>query len=201
MSEVKCLNCGKRFRLKGESPSSNFFSVPCPECGGTLEPVSRDLREKEDGVEGIEEPTLLIDKSLALVFWDITEEKTQLLKDLTKAGYEVRLLKKPSLLTQWLRFETPSLIVLAAEDKEKIRPYIDILNSLPMPERRQIFVVWITSKARTLDPRLAFLASVEIVVNTSDISRFSDILARGQKIWRDFYYPFKQVEEALAKEI
>ncbi|WP_041434736.1 zinc ribbon domain-containing protein [Thermodesulfatator indicus] len=200
VSEVKCLNCGKRFKLKGESRVDDFLSLPCPECGGTLEPIKNKQSEKEDLVDTVDEPALLIDKSLALVFWDIAEEKGKLLKDLIKTGYEVRLLKKPSLLTQWLRFETPALVVLAAEE-EKIRPYIDILNSLPMPERRQIFVVWITDKARTLDPRPAFLASVEIVVNTSDIPRFSEILNRGQKIWRDFYYPFKQVEESLAKEI
>ncbi|WP_456370068.1 hypothetical protein [Thermodesulfatator atlanticus] len=190
MSEVRCTKCGKRYQLKGEREDLTFLSLPCPECGGALE-----------SVESLSEPTFLLDKPLALVFWEGDGDRAAFLKKLTQSGYEVRTIKKPSLLNQWLRFNTPALIVFVTEDENAIKPYLAILNSLPMPERRQMFVVWISSRARTLDPRLAYLESIEMVMNSSDLERFADVLERGQKIWKDFYTPLKQVEEALGKEI
>ena len=193
MIEAQCVGCGKKYRLKGEPQAMDFLSLPCPECGGMLEVVTG-----EGETQGLE---FLIEKPLALVFWDYLGDKAAFFKGLAKMGYEVRPIKRAPLLSQWLRFNTPSLLVFACEEEEKLAPYLRILNLLPMPERRKIFVVWINSKSKTLDPRLAYLKGIELVVNASDLSRFPDILERGKKIWQDFYTPYFEVEEAVAKEI
>ncbi len=192
MIEAKCTNCGKRYRLKGEPQAMDFLSLPCPECGGLLEVTS-----------GTDETNFefLLDKPLSLVFWDFSGDRTPFLKALSNIGYEVRPIKRASLLTQWFRFNPPSLLVFVCNEREKLTPFLNILNRLPMPERRKIFTVWISPKVKTLDVREAFLLSLELTVNTADLSRFPDILERAQKIWRDFYTPYHQVEEALEKEI
>ena len=187
--EARCVGCGKRYRLKGDPNAMDFLSLPCPQCGGMLE------------LGGGEEEALLgeflLDKPLALIFWDFAGEKTAFLKQVMNLGYEVRTLKRASLLMQWLRFHTPSLLVLLTDDPEKLKPFLSILNRLSMEERRQIFTVWVSSKVKTLDPRAAFLKSLEAVVNTADLERFADILDRVQKIWRDFYRPFRETREQI----
>ncbi len=192
MIEARCVSCGKRYRLKGDPQAMDFLSLPCPECGGMLEIAA--------GTEGMEFEFLL-DKPLALVFWEYPGDRTSFLKELAQAGYEVRPIKKAALLAQWLRFNPPSLVVFVCEEKEKLAPFLTILNKLPMPERRKIFVTWVTPGHKSLDPREAFLLSIELVVNAADLSRFVDILARGQKIWQDFYTPLTQTEEALEKDL
>ncbi len=192
MIEARCVGCGKRYRLKGDPQAMDFLSLPCPECGGMLEVASGDETFEME---------FLLEKPLALVFWDHTGDKAAFMKGLVKLGYEVRPIKRPALLSQWLRFNSPSLLVFVCEEDEKLDPYLKILNALPMPERRKIFVVWVTSKGKTLDPRLSFLKGLELIINTADFSRFPDILERGQKIWRDFYTPYLEVEEAVGKEI
>jgi len=189
--EARCVNCQKRYRLKGDPEAMDFLSLPCPECGGMLEVVSG---------EEVLETEFLLEKPLALLFWDHPGEKTTFIKALVKLGYEVRPIKRPSLLNQWLRFNTPSLLIFVCEEEEKLDPYFKILNILPMPERRKIFVVWVTSKGKTLDPRLSYLKGIELIINTGDISRFPDILERGQRIWQDFYAPYLEIEEAVEKE-
>ncbi len=192
--EARCVGCGKRFRLKGDPQAVDFLSLPCPECGGMLEMVSKEG-------ETYSEMEFLLEKPLALVFWDHPADKASFMKALVKLGYEVRPIRKPALLSQWLRFNPPALLVFVCEEGKELDPYLRILNSLPMTERRKIFVVWVTSRAKTLDPRLAYLKGIELVINWEDLSRFPDLLKRGQKIWQDFYTPFLEVEEALSKEI
>ncbi len=189
--EARCVGCGKRYRLKGDPNAMDFLSLPCPQCGGMLE---------LGGEESVFQGEFLLEKPLALVFWEETVDKSAFLKVLIGLGYEVRTLKKASLLAQWLRFHTPSLLILVCEEG-KLRPFLEILNRLSMPERRQIFTVWITNKVKTLDPRPAFLKSLQMVVNLEDLDRFPDLLERGQKIWQDFYQPFLKTQEQLEKQL
>ncbi len=188
--EARCVGCGKRYRLKGDPNAMDFLSLPCPQCGGMLE---------LGGEEAVFQGEFLLEKPLALVFWEREEDKSPFLKVLMGLGYEVRTLKRASLLAHWLRFHTPSLLVLVAEEG-KIRPFVEVLNRLSMPERRQIFVVWVSDKVKTLDPRPAFLKSLQMVVSLEDLNRFPDLLERGQKIWQDFYQPFLKTQEQLEKE-
>lgn len=191
MIEARCVGCGKRYRLKGDPNAMDFLSLPCPQCGGMLE---------LSGDEGLFQGEFLLEKPLSLVYWQRNEDKAPLFKAIMGLGYEVRSIKKAPLLAQWLRFQTPSLVVLVCGE-ELLRPFLDILNRLSMPERRQIFTVWVADTVKSLDPRPAFLKSLQMVVNTEDLGRFPDLLEKGQKIWKDFYHPFFSTQEQLEKEL
>ena len=191
MIEAQCVGCGKRYRLKGDPEAMDFLAIPCPECGGMIEVLEEERPEFE----------FLTEKPLALVLWELEEDGEGPKKTLERLGYEVRPLAKASILNQWLRFNLPSLVILGARESEKIAPFMEVLNRLPMEERRKVFVVWVTPLAQTLDPKEAFLKSLELVVNTKDLPRLKEVLERGQRLWQDFYAPYLQVEKALEEEI
>ena len=191
MIEAQCVGCGKRYRLKGDPEAMDFLAIPCPECGGMLEVLEEERPEYE----------FLTEKPLALFFWELEEEKESLSNTLQSLGYEVRSVTKAPIFNRWLRFNLPSLVILGARESEKIDPFMEVLNRLPMEERRKVFVVWVTPLAQTLDPKEAFLKSLELVINTKDLPRLAEVLERGKRLWQDFYTPYLQVEKALEEEI
>ncbi len=193
MTEARCVQCGKRYRLKGDPQAMDFLSLPCPECGGRLEPV-----EEEGGEPLLED--FLLDRPLALVFWDVPAEKGSFLQALNQLGFESRIIKRPTHLAQWLRFHTPALLILVCEDLGQAKLLFRILDGISLSERRKIFTVWISPKVRTMDPRQALLHSLHLVINTSDLARFPEIYAKARKLWDGFYAPFRQAQEALSPE-
>lgn len=196
MIEARCVNCGKRYRLKGDPEAMDFLSIPCPECGGMLEAM-------EAGGESLLPlpEDFLLDRPLALVFWDIPAEKGPFLQALNRLGFESRILKRPTHLAQWLRFHTPALLILVCEELSRAALLFKILDGVPISERREIFTIWISPKVRTMDPRTALLHSVHLVMNTNDLPHFPEIYEKTKKLWDGFYAPFRLAQEALAKEI
>lgn len=192
MIEGRCLGCGKRYRLKGDPNAVEFLSLPCPECGGMLEITGE--------TEEIAIDDFLFDKPLALVFWEGIPGREDFLEELSGLGYEGRTINRPSLLIQWLRYHTPALLVLACEE-EGLQPFLEILNRLALPERRQIFVAWISPEAKTLDPKTAFLKSIQLVIGREDLARFGEILNRGKQIWDEFYASFREVQEQMKESL
>ncbi len=189
--EAYCVNCGKRYRLKADPEKLDILSLRCPECGGAL--------EIEDQERFIRE-SFFIDRPLALVYWDISDNQEDFLETLHSLGFEARVLKQPSYLGQWLRFHTPTLLVMACEELKKAALLFKILDSIPSFEKRDIFLIWISPKVRTLDPRQALIHSVHLVVNTKDLPRFKEIYNRSRKIWEEFYAPFRRVQEQIVEE-
>ncbi len=194
MVEARCTKCGKRYRLKGDPEAMHFLSLPCPECGGPLEAV-QNAPTSEPLLEDF-----LLDRPLALIFWDISAEKAPFLQALNRLGFESRIVKQPSHLAQWLRFHTPALFILVCEDFSQAHLLLQTLNRLPLSERREIFTIWISPKVRTMDPRLALLHSIHLVINTSDLPRFPEVFEKARKLWEGFYSPFKKAQESLAQE-
>ena len=190
--EARCVNCGKRYRLKGDPQAMDFLSLPCPECGGMLEAL---------GGEGTFQEEFLLDRPLALIYWELTEDKAGFLKTVSGLGFEPRILKRPSHLVQWLRFHTPALLIIVSEDLKQAKILFKILDTVPVAERREIFTVWISPQVRTMDPRTALLNSLNLVVNTSDLPRFSEIYEKSKKLWNGFYAPFRQAQAQIEKEL
>ncbi len=189
--EAYCVNCGKRYRLKGDPEKMDVLSLRCPECGGALE---------IEGQEGFIREGFFIDRPLALVYWDIPLDQEAFLEALRLQGLEAITLRQPSYLSQWLRFHTPALLVMACEELKKAILLFKILDSIPALERRDIFTIWISSKVRTLDPRQALIHSVHLVLNTNDLPRFKEIYERARKIWEEFYAPFRRVQAQVLEE-
>lgn len=98
-----------------------------------------------------------------------------------------------------MRFHIFDLVVLnevfSSEnpDENNVMKY---LERLPMAIRRKIFVVFVTSRFRTMDNMAAFNKSVNIVVNTKNIDEIGKIIKGGVSDNAAFYRVFK---DALVK--
>lgn len=98
-----------------------------------------------------------------------------------------------------MRFHVYQLIVIDEyyeTDDDRENAILRYLNSLSMSVRRNIFVVLITRRFRTMDKMAAFNKSVNIVVNLKDMDQFGAIVKKGIAEHEAFYHVFK---EALRK--
>jgi len=60
-------------------------------------------------------------------------------------------------------------------------------------ERRRLFLVHLTSGVRTMDPHAAFLRSVNLIVNPSDIEQLPETLDISIRRFNDLYHHFNHV--------
>ena len=65
------------------------------------------------------------------------------------------------------------------------------LERLNINIRRNIFVIMLSTRFRTLDSMMAFNKSVNIIVNVSNINEFDKILRRGMADNDMFYRVFR----------
>jgi CheY-like chemotaxis protein len=68
------------------------------------------------------------------------------------------------------------------------------LERLAMEVRRDIFVVLISRRCRSMDQMTALQNSVNLIVNQDDMADFGKILLRGISDFNSFYRPFKEIE-------
>ncbi|MFZ5571998.1 MAG: zinc-ribbon domain-containing protein [Thermodesulfobacteriota bacterium] len=71
------------------------------------------------------------------------------------------------------------------------------LSRLHMSLRRQIFVAMLTRRFRTMDYMVALNKSVNLVINTENISQFENILKRSLSDYDIFYRIFHETRKTL----
>ncbi|MBN2515719.1 MAG: hypothetical protein JXC33_06760 [Deltaproteobacteria bacterium] len=101
-----------------------------------------------------------------------------------------------------MRFHVYQLIVIGEHyetDDDRKNVILRYLNGLSMDIRRNIFVVLITRRFRTMDKMAAFNKSVNIVVNVKDVDQFGAIVKKGVAEHEAFYHVFKEVLRKTGK--
>lgn len=94
-----------------------------------------------------------------------------------------------------LRFHTYSVIVVNEKfdssdvSKNAVLHYLAHMN---MSTRRDIFVVMISETIRTMDTMEAYNKSVNLIINTSNLNDFSNILKHAKSEHEAFYHVFKE---------
>ncbi|MEI8173643.1 MAG: hypothetical protein WCH07_09200 [Deltaproteobacteria bacterium] len=94
-----------------------------------------------------------------------------------------------------MRFHAYKVVILNenfdASDREG-NAVLNYLASLNMSTRRQIFVALLSSQFRTTDNMAAFNKSVNLIINTSNIDDFGQIIKQGVAENEAFYHVFKE---------
>ena len=67
------------------------------------------------------------------------------------------------------------------------------LNTLPIGQRRQIFVVLLGREFKTFDNMMAFARSVNVVVNLNDLPHLPAIIRKGLEDNNEFYRVFREM--------
>jgi CheY-like chemotaxis protein len=72
-------------------------------------------------------------------------------------------------------------------------PVLKMLNTMPISQRRQIFVVLLGREFKTFDNMMAFARSVNVVVNVNDLPHLPAIIRKGLDDNNEFYRVFREM--------
>jgi hypothetical protein len=99
---------------------------------------------------------------------------------------------------------TPYDIILIQENFSggslRSNPILSYLSNLPMAQRRHSMVVLVGSSFKTLDAMQAFAYSVQLVVNTLDLSNLAAILKKAWAEFESLYKAFKSVSSSMSEK-
>jgi predicted Zn finger-like uncharacterized protein len=216
--KITCNACHSGFKIPDDSvPPGKKASMLCPKCkekitvygeAGSQQTLDEDqeiltfddFASTNEGVEAydsgdrpfdfIEEEgktSLLCEKNAS--FLKTMQEPLRLMEYHTSLAHDARdALKK-------MRYHTFDLIVVNETfdtqnpDANGVLIYLERLN---MMIRRNIYVIMISNRFRTMDNMMAFRNSVNLIVNAKNISEFGTILSRGITDNEYFYRLYKE---------
>jgi hypothetical protein len=76
-------------------------------------------------------------------------------------------------------------------------PILRAMTRRPGVERRQHFLVLISTQFPTNDAMSAFVQSVDLIVNIADLANFKPVLRRGVAQYRELYSSFHETLKAV----
>lgn len=213
--EIICERCQSRFRIADEKlPKDKTVFLKCPKCSQRIGvPPPAKQAQAADPLE-TEEDLFAFDEDEAEGYdasdkpFDFVEEegKTALLCEpdpainkvimpvLDVLEYHITAANNSREALKTMRYHAYDLIVVNEyfdaknPDANGVLIYLERLN---MAIRRNIFVVMITRRFRTMDHMTAFQKSVNMIVNVDNIADFDKILRRGMADFGIFYQAYK----------
>ncbi|MBU0994661.1 MAG: zinc-ribbon domain-containing protein [Proteobacteria bacterium] len=210
--EIICDKCQSKLKIPdGKIPAGKTANVTCPSCKQKIavtgppeeeeneEPAapSFDFEEDEDKYDSSEKPfdfieeegkTALICESDAAIRETMSHVLDLLEYHITVASDTRDALKK-------MRYHDYNLI-LVNEHFETSNPETNgiliYLQRMAMSSRRNMIVGMLSNRFRTMDNMIAFVKSVNMIINTNDMENFDKILTLGIGEHEFFYRIFNE---------
>ncbi|BBO92526.1 zinc-ribbon domain-containing protein [Desulfosarcina ovata] len=217
--EIICESCQSKFRIADEKlPKDKTAFLKCPKCshrisvppvGSPPPPASEpDIEEdffsfdedEDDGYDATEKPFDFVEeegKTALLCELDPAIKKA-LVPVLEVLEYHITEVKNSREALKSMRYHSYDLIAVNEffdtknPDANGVLIYLERLN---MVVRRNIFVVMVTNRFRTMDHMVAFQKSVNMIINVDNIIDFDKILRRGLADFGLFYQTYKDCLE------
>lgn len=214
--DITCDKCQSKFKIPDDKiPAGKVATLRCPKCKEKLT-VGSSPAEESDGPQATQQPASppaahagedydAFDKP-----FDFVEEegKTALVCEsdpgvkktintaLASLDYHITDAENSRDALKKMRYHNYDLILVNEEfdttdpDRNGVLIFIERLN---MSVRRNMFIILISNRFRTMDNMLAFNKSVNIIVNLSNIKDFDKILRRGLTDNDMFYRIYKEM--------
>jgi predicted Zn finger-like uncharacterized protein len=212
--DITCQSCQGKFKIADERlPEGRTASVKCPRCKSTIRITPQDDaagdtdaafedlfdfdEDEGDGYDSTEKPfdfieeegkTTLVCESDALIREKIRPAMNILEYHITEVPNSREALKK-------MRYHNYDIIIVNeyfdTQDPDA-NPLLIYLERQLMELRRNMFVVLITSRFRTMDHMMAFSRSVNLILNVRNIDDFDKIIQRSLADYGLFYKVFKE---------
>lgn len=209
MTTIACSRCQSRFRLpQGKTLPGGPGAISCPRCGGKIaldggEPVAASestvsLREIDPGAyNDADRPFDFIEEEgkTALVCEQHPLLKKPILESLQQMDYQITVADNAREALKRMRYHTYDVVVVDEgfdTDNPETNGVLLFMERMAMSSRRNMFVVLVSNRHRTMDNMTAFLKSVNLVVNTKNIEDFPKILNRGLTDHLAFYRIFRE---------
>lgn len=203
--EIVCQKCQSRFKVPDEKiPAGRKVSLPCPKCRQQIAIAPRKsdrqlVREAFDtgAYDSSEKPFDFIEEEgqTALVCESDAASLKKIVNNLNLLEYHVTVSDSGRDALKKMRYHQYDLVVINESffcDGPEANMVLLYLERLNMSVRRNIYVVMISSKYRTMDQMMAFRHSVNIIVNTKNIDDIGKIIQRGLTDNEFFYRVFKE---------
>ncbi len=204
--DIVCEHCNSKFKVPDEKfPPGKVASFPCPKCkqkitvGAAKKPdpepqeasSSADAAPTED-YNASDKPFDFVEEEgkTALVCEPDPAAKKNLIAGLKKLEYHITDAADTSEALKKMRYHLYDVIFVDESfdtdtpDSNEVLAYLERLN---MAVRRNIFVVMISQRYRTMDNMMAFHKSVNMVINVKNIGDIQKILGKGITD-NDFFY-------------
>jgi hypothetical protein len=204
---VTCPSCREKIRIKKEENSFDFEeeSTDIPDFGSDFEEddssgkefdspklsASSDDESGGDPFDFIEE-----EGQMAMVCTEDEAAKKNVANILEYMEYSVFMPEDNHQALRELRMRGEFSLIVVDEnfccDDIKNNAVIRYVKRLPMRDRREVFVLLVSGRRRTLDRKDAFAHSVNMIINTAHMSNFEDFLKKGFTENENFYRNFKE---------
>lgn len=198
--EIICKSCEARFKLPDDKlPPGKTLNVPCPKCKApiTVGAASDGQKPAENDVyDAGDRPFDFVEEEgrTALICEPDPERRAFIAKTLDMMEYYVREAKSTRDALKLMRYHTFDLAVVNERfdtSNPDVNGVLVFLERLSMHVRRNIFVLLMTERYRTMDHMMAFNRSVNFVMNVKDLDDFEKILNKGIADHEYFYRAFK----------
>ncbi len=128
--------------------------------------------------------------------------RAKILEALQTQGYRITEVESSRDALKKTRFHVYDLVVLNERfgtDNPDTNDLMTYFSALPMVTRRQMFIVLLSDRFRTMDNMAAFNKSVNLIVNLKNMEEFASILKKGLSDHTAFYHVFKDTLRKMGK--
>jgi predicted Zn finger-like uncharacterized protein len=216
--DIQCDKCGGKFKIADEKvPAGKTMSLSCPTCKNRLSvtapdpnapPVDKapgagafgfaEMAEESSTYDASDKPFDFIEEEgeTALICATEPQIKEPIKKVLEYLEYHISdatdtrdALKK----MRYHQFDTIVIDETFGSRNPDANSLLIYMERLKMKVRRDIFVVLLTKRFKTMDHMAEFKRSVNMIVNLNDVNHFEKILTRGLSEYHQFYHIYKEL--------
>ncbi|ABW68854.1 zinc-ribbon domain-containing protein [Desulfosudis oleivorans] len=216
--EIQCDQCGGKFKIADEKvPVGKTVSLSCPTCKNRLSITAPDpnapppeekasagafgfteMTDDSSSYDASDKPFDFIEEEgeTALICETDTQIKEPIKKVLSFMEYHISDATDIRDALKKMRYHLFDIIVINETfgarnpDANNLLIY---LERLKMKVRREIFVVMLSKRFKTMDHMTEFKKSVNMIVNVNDAKHFEKILNRGLSEYHQFYHIYKEM--------
>ena len=217
--DITCEKCQSKFRIPEDKiPSEGKAAFNCPKCKNkiTVEPPAEQAKaapkeapKPSPATEGStydasEKPFDFVEEEgkTALVCETDPKIRKTVIEALDFLEYHITIAETSRDALKKMRYHVYDLIVsnevfdTTSPDSNGVLIYLERLN---MEIRREIYVIMISKKFRTMDDMMAFRYSVNSIINVKNIEDFAKILNKGITDNELFYRVYKEALKEAGK--
>lgn len=217
---IKCTHCQGEYQIEDAKLPARALNMRCPQCqhavsltGASREAGWRAVRSsqvfhKSNAVQKFAE--MLSSLSPNLVAAELLEEQSfrkvilclthpqlrqQVAESLKCLQYEVHALDKADVALAELDSHRADILVLDHHFDKEVNGYDALrqcVETMPAKFRRRLFIVLVSPLYQTLDPEMAFMECVNLVLNPDDAKNTKAILDRALRDFNGLYASFNQ---------
>jgi predicted Zn finger-like uncharacterized protein len=210
--EIVCQNCQSKFNLPDQKiPADRSASLPCPKCKNKITVGPRKSSADalfadmaSSNYDASDKPFDFIEEEgqTALVCESDSTTLKKIVNNLNILEYHVTVSDSGRDALKKMRYHQYDLIVVnesfncEGPDSNMVLLYLERLN---MIVRRNMFIVMLSNRFRTMDQMMAFRYSVNIVVNTKNVDDIEKVIQRGLTDYEFFYRVFNDTLKEVGK--